>query len=41
MARTGDWDIRSVSGGVAISGLVPIFILKDPSCFPKLVPHGL
>ena len=29
MARTGDREIRSESGGVAISGFGPIFILMD------------
>ena len=29
MARTGDRETISVSGGVAISGLEPIFTLKD------------
>ena len=29
MARTGDQEIRSVFGALVISGLGPIFILKD------------
>ena len=29
VVRTGDWEIPSVSGGVAISGLEPICILND------------
>ena len=29
VVRTGDWEIPSVSGGVAISGLELICILKD------------